>query len=91
MMRSVAFGQRTFLGTGHRSLATAPTVYSPTTTEARPGEMGTGGRSSVAGLKVAVFGASGFLGNYMCGELGTFSLHQPKKKQTNKENWQQFI
>jgi hypothetical protein len=28
------------------------------------------GRSSEAGLKVAVFGGSGFLGHYVCGELG---------------------
>jgi hypothetical protein len=52
-------------------LSTVTAPYSPTTTEARVGEMGTGGRSSEAGLKVALFGASGFLGNYVCGELGT--------------------
>jgi hypothetical protein len=45
-------------------------VYSPTLVEARIGEAGTGGRSSVSGVKVALFGASGFLGTYVCGELG---------------------
>jgi hypothetical protein len=45
--------------------------YAPTMVEKRDGEMGTGGRSSEAGLKVALFGASGFLGHYVCGELGT--------------------
>jgi hypothetical protein len=32
--------------------------------------MGTGGRSSVAGLKVALFGATGFLGRYVTNEFG---------------------
>lgn len=55
---------------GRRALS----YYSPTLTERRPGEAGTGSRSSEAGLKVAVFGASGFLGNYVCSELGE-SMH----------------
>jgi hypothetical protein len=45
--------------------------YKPTLTERREGEGGRGGRASEAGTKVALFGASGFLGNYVCGELGT--------------------
>ena len=36
-------------------------------------ETGPGGRGSDAGLKVAVFGASGFLGRYVCCHLGTYS------------------
>ena len=44
--------------------------YVPTLTERRPQEAGTGGRNSEAGLKVALFGASGFLGQFVCGELG---------------------
>jgi len=39
--------------------------------ERRDGEIGTGGRNSNAGVKVAVFGASSFLGRYVCGNLGT--------------------
>jgi hypothetical protein len=45
--------------------------YTPTLVEKRDGEMGTGGRNSNAGVKVALFGASGFLGTYVCAELGT--------------------
>jgi len=37
----------------------------------RDSETGPGGRGSDAGLKVAVFGASGFLGRYVCSHLGT--------------------
>lgn len=48
------------------------TYYSPTLVEKRVGEAGPGGRSSEAALKVAVFGASGFLGNAVCAELGRF-------------------
>lgn len=45
-------------------------MYSPTLTERRVGEAGRGGRNSEAGIKVALFGASGFLGHYVSGELG---------------------
>ena len=45
--------------------------YSPSLTEKRFGEAGRGGRSSEAGCKVAVFGGSGFLGGFVCAELGT--------------------
>jgi hypothetical protein len=44
--------------------------YSPLLTEKRSGEAGRGGRSSEAACKVAVFGGSGFLGTFVCGELG---------------------
>mmetsp|Transcript_16441 Transcript_16441/g.27294 ORF Transcript_16441/g.27294 Transcript_16441/m.27294 type:complete len:388 (-) Transcript_16441:167-1330(-) len=43
----------------------------PRITERRDTEAGPGGRASDAGLKVAVFGATGFLGRYVCAELGT--------------------
>jgi hypothetical protein len=48
----------------------ATPFYSPTLTHKRAGEMGRGGRSSEAGCKVAVFGGSGFLGGFVCAELG---------------------
>jgi hypothetical protein len=65
--------------TGRRSLSTAsaspkkqlPLFYDPKLVDRREGERGTGGRGSNAGVKVALFGASGVLGNYVCGELGT--------------------
>lgn len=44
--------------------------YSPTLTEKREGEAGRGGRASEASVKVALFGASGFLGKYVSAELG---------------------
>jgi len=55
-----------------RMMSTKTPYYSPTLVEARPGEAGRGGRASVAGVKVALFGASGFLGRYVCAELGRF-------------------
>lgn len=73
MLRSTGLAIATRAWTKQRCLLST-TAYSPTLTEARVGEMGTGGRSSEAGLKVALFGASGFLGNYVCGELGTLAL-----------------
>ena len=45
----------------------------PRVTERRAGEGGPGGRNSNAGVKVAIFGASSFLGRYVCGYLGTFT------------------
>ena len=47
-------------------------MYSPTLTSKRKGEAGRGGRSSEASCKVAVFGGSGFLGGFLCSELGKY-------------------
>lgn len=60
--------QRLAQRTGTRALATE--TYKPTLQLRRENEWGIGGRGSEAGLKVAVFGASGFLGPYVCTELG---------------------
>ena len=46
----------------------------PRITERRPNESGRGGRASDAGIKVALFGATGFLGRYVSSGLGE-SLH----------------
>jgi len=55
-----------------RSFATkAPLV--PRILDRRENETGPGGRGSDAGVKVAVFGASGMLGRYVCTHLGEFS------------------
>jgi NADH dehydrogenase (ubiquinone) 1 alpha subcomplex subunit 9 len=62
-----ATARQNLLVYGRRSLSN---FYSPKLTERRVGEAGSGGHSSEAGVKVALFGASGFLGNYVCGELG---------------------
>lgn len=42
----------------------------PRITERRPNETGRGGRASDAGVKVALFGATGFLGRYVSSGLG---------------------
>ena len=51
-----------------RLLSTKPVV--PRILDKRTDETGVGGRASDAGLKVAVFGASGMLGRYVCCHLG---------------------
>jgi len=55
-----------------RALSSSPApVDLPRVTERRPDETGRGGRASDAGVKVAVFGATGFLGRYVCSGLGS--------------------
>lgn len=65
---SRAAAQRLVQRTATRALSGE--TYQPTLQNRRTDEMGIGGRGSDAGLKVAVFGASGFLGPYVCSELG---------------------
>ena len=48
--------------------------FLPKITERRVNEQGAGGRQSDAGVKVAIFGATGFLGKHLCYQLGTFDL-----------------
>lgn len=43
----------------------------PRVTERRPDEYGRGGKASEAGVKVCLFGATGFLGRYVCSGLGS--------------------
>ena len=56
-----------------RPLSTTP--YIPRIVDRRINETGPGGRASDAGLKVAIFGASGFLGRYVCSHLGRLHPH----------------
>uniref|UniRef100_A0A7S2UDV5 NAD-dependent epimerase/dehydratase domain-containing protein n=1 Tax=Attheya septentrionalis TaxID=420275 RepID=A0A7S2UDV5_9STRA len=71
MMMSMAYHGRGLATTGHKiATRSLSSTFLPRLTERRDGEAGPGGRSSVAGLKVAVFGASGFLGRYVCENLG---------------------
>jgi hypothetical protein len=55
-----------------RSFLQRRSLYIPRVSERRPGESGPGGRNSNADVTVAVFGASGFLGRYVCANNGAF-------------------
>ena len=61
-LRGAAVGRRSF------------STVLPRITPRRPTEGGPGGRHSDAGVKVAIFGASGFLGRYVCSVLGTWAF-----------------
>ena len=62
--------QRAAQQQSRRALSTEP--FLPKITERRVGEQGAGGRQSDAGVKVAIFGATGFLGKHLCYQLGQF-------------------
>ena len=53
-----------------------PDLFLPRITERRVNEGGPGGRQSNADLRVAIFGATGFIGKHLCHQLGTF--HKPR-------------
>jgi hypothetical protein len=57
-----------------RGFSSNSSLELPRITERRPNETGRGGRASDAGLKVAVFGATGFLGRYVCSGLGEYFI-----------------
>jgi len=59
--------------TTSRGFSSNSSLNLPRITERRPNETGRGGRASDAGLKVAVFGATGFLGRYVCSGLGEYT------------------
>ena len=56
------------------STTTSSAADLPRITERRPNETGRGGRASDAGVKVALFGATGFLGRYVSSGLGEFFI-----------------
>ena len=60
--------QRSVRIQGRRALSTEP--FLPKITDRRLKEEGVGGRASNAGIRVAVFGATGFLGKHVCYQLG---------------------
>ncbi len=49
-----------------------PDLFMPRITERRLNEGGPGGRQSNSDLRVAIFGATGFLGKHLCHQLGTY-------------------
>eukprot|EP00579_Thalassiosira_antarctica_P005723 CAMPEP_0201885482 /NCGR_PEP_ID=MMETSP0902-20130614/19166_1 /ASSEMBLY_ACC=CAM_ASM_000551 /TAXON_ID=420261 /ORGANISM="Thalassiosira antarctica, Strain CCMP982" /LENGTH=393 /DNA_ID=CAMNT_0048414717 /DNA_START=15 /DNA_END=1196 /DNA_ORIENTATION=+ len=75
MITSRHFLQTTLLRSrgGLPSISSSRSLSSdlPRITERRPDETGRGGRASDAGVKVCVFGATGFLGRYVCSGLGS--------------------
>ncbi len=72
---SVSVGVGVGVVAGRRGLAAVATVVDlPRVVERRPDETGRGGRASDAGVKVCVFGATGFLGRYVCSGLGEFCV-----------------
>eukprot|EP00980_Cylindrotheca_fusiformis_P008251 scaffold1736_cov127-Cylindrotheca_fusiformis.AAC.65 len=60
--------QRSARVQGRRALSSEP--FLPRITERRVNEQGPGGRATNADLKVAIFGATGFLGKHVCYQLG---------------------
>jgi len=56
---------------GARSFGSSGVPAVPRIAERRPDETGRGGRASDGGVKVCVFGATGFLGRYVASGLGT--------------------
>jgi len=72
---AAAAGKRSPLnGSASSALRASMSTTMPRITERRPNETGHGGRGSDAGVKVAVFGATGFLGRYVCCHLGTSGI-----------------
>jgi hypothetical protein len=68
---------RAFTSTNSTSNAVTPPIddkpdlFMPRITERRLNEGGPGGRQSNADLRVAIFGATGFIGKHLCHQLGT--------------------
>eukprot|EP00543_Licmophora_paradoxa_P007704 CAMPEP_0202458898 /NCGR_PEP_ID=MMETSP1360-20130828/28665_1 /ASSEMBLY_ACC=CAM_ASM_000848 /TAXON_ID=515479 /ORGANISM="Licmophora paradoxa, Strain CCMP2313" /LENGTH=395 /DNA_ID=CAMNT_0049079655 /DNA_START=53 /DNA_END=1240 /DNA_ORIENTATION=- len=77
MLRQASTSAARSLGTAAATAASPSklsrcfSVSIPRITERRAGEGGPGGRASDAAVKIAIFGATGFLGRYVCCELGT--------------------
>jgi NADH dehydrogenase (ubiquinone) 1 alpha subcomplex subunit 9 len=69
MLTALHSTRRTATTVGARAFSSKPVL--PRITERRPTESGRGGRASDAGVKVCVFGATGFLGRYVTSGLGT--------------------
>lgn len=69
LQRSVNVQQRLGRQTFASTTATSE-PFLPRVTDRRLDEGGPGGRSSIAGVKVAIFGATGFLGKHVCNQLG---------------------
>lgn len=67
------------------SSTAAPAKYAPTMVEKRYNDVGHGGRGSDKGVKVACFGASGFLGKYVGAELGKFPIKKKNRWKKHKK------
>ena len=79
--RSATPFRRTFTSTSSSSSPNVtpprddkPDLFMPRITERRLNEGGPGGRQSNADLRVAIFGATGFVGKHLCHQLGTYRI-----------------
>ena len=77
--RSSPAASRAFTSTSHSLNAAPPKddkpdLFMPRITERRLNEGGPGGRQSNGDLRVAIFGATGFIGKHLCHQLGTYRI-----------------
>ena len=70
---------------GRRTLATEP--FLPRITDRRVDEQGAGGRQSSAGTKVAIFGATGFVGKHLCNALGMNIIDLKEFRDQSSRRW----
>lgn len=85
MLRSLPLHRTVnFQGGARRAFSTD--LFLPRITDRRLNEAGPGGRSTNAGVKVAIFGATGFLGKHVCNQLGTWFVLETEGRSATQEH-----